>query len=270
MPELPEVETTRRGIAPHVVGKTIERLIVREPRLRWPVDPGLPAMVAERRIDSISRRGKYLLFNIGTGSLIVHLGMSGNLRIVDAEQPAGTHDHVDWRLDDGTCLRFSDPRRFGSLLFASAPLEHRLLRALGPEPLGDGFSGDYLYDCCRGRRTAIKQLIMNARIVVGVGNIYANEALFRARIHPFRAAGRVSRERTEHLVAAIRAVLCDAIEQGGTTLRDFVGGDGRPGYFSQSLCVYDRAGLACAECGRAVRRRVQGQRATYYCVDCQR
>jgi len=270
MPELPEVETTRRGLTPLVVGKTIHRLIVREPRLRWPVAPRLTAITTGKRIESILRRGKYLLFDIGDGSLIVHLGMSGSLSAVGAEQAIGPHDHFDVVMDDGVRLRFNDPRRFGCLLFAKSPLKHKLLRSLGPEPLGNEFSPEYLHATCQRRKAAIKQHIMNAHIVVGVGNIYASEALFRAGIHPLRAAGRISRVRIGQLVDAIQGVLGEAIEQGGTTLRDFVGGNGRPGYFKQSLSVYGRAGESCTRCGSEIRRCVQGQRASYYCVRCQR
>jgi formamidopyrimidine-DNA glycosylase len=270
MPELPEVETTRRGLEPHVVGRAIARVEVREPRLRWPVARRLPGALAAARIDSLERRGKYLLFGTGAGTLLVHLGMSGSLRYLPTAEVPGVHDHIDVHFAGGGSLRFNDPRRFGSFVLTAAPHRHPLLRELGPEPLGSGFTADYLWRASRGRRVAIKQHLMNGRIVVGVGNIYANEALFRAGIHPLRAAGRIARTRFEPLVDSVRAVLLDAIDDGGTTLRNFVGGDGRPGYFRQSLRVYERAGQPCSVCATPIERRVIGARATYYCPRCQR
>ena len=270
MPELPEVETTRRGLLPHVIGREIARVEVREPRLRWPVAKQLPRALARMRIDSLERRGKYLLFGTEAGTLLVHLGMSGSLRYLAAPAPPGTHDHIDVHFDGGGALRFNDPRRFGSFMLTTAPSAHPLLRNLGPEPLGDEFDADYLWHASRNRRVAIKQHVMNGRIVVGVGNIYASEALFRAGIHPRRLAGRISRARFEPLVSSIRDVLRDAIDEGGTTLRNFVGGDGKPGYFGGSLRVYDRDGSPCVNCGTAIERRVLGQRATFYCPRCQR
>jgi formamidopyrimidine-DNA glycosylase len=270
MPELPEVETTRRGIAAYVVGRTIARLEVREPRLRWPVAKALPRTLAAARIDSLERRGKYLLFGTAAGTLLVHLGMSGSLRYLPAPPAPGTHDHIDVHFDDGSALRFNDPRRFGSFTLTKAPSSHPLLKDLGPEPLGGEFDADYLWRKSRHRRVAIKQHLMNSRIVVGVGNIYASEALFRAGIHPRRMAGRIARARFEPLVTSIRDVLRDAIDEGGTTLRNFVGGDGEPGYFSASLRVYERDGSPCVVCGTEIERRVLGQRATYYCPRCQR
>lgn len=271
MPELPEVETTRRGLEPHVVGRSIERLEVREPRLRWPVPPSLGERVAGKRIDALRRRAKYLLFAVDGGALIVHLGMSGGLRFHPSDAPPpGTHDHFDLRFADGALLRYHDPRRFGSLHFTDAPERHPLLAGIGPEPLSPEFTAAYLAAASRGRKVAIKQLLMSSRIVAGVGNIYANEALYRAGIHPARPAGRIARPRFEALVAAIRDVLQDAIERGGTTLRDFAGSDGRPGYFQLDLDVYDRAGEPCRRCGATIRGRVLGQRSTYYCPGCQR
>ena len=270
MPELPEVETTRRGLEPHVVGRRIAAVEVREPRLRWRVPGDLPASLEGRRIEALGRRAKYLLFVVDDGTLLLHLGMSGSLRYLPKDEPLRPHDHVDIRLEGGGTLRFNDPRRFGSLHVTSAPREHPLLRDLGPEPLEPAFTADYLWQRARGRRVAIKQHLMNGRIVVGVGNIYASEALFRARIHPARAAGRVARARFPGLVDAVRAVLAEAIGHGGTTLRNFVGGDGRPGYFRQSLSVYERENAPCPACGTAIRRTVLGQRATYYCPRCQR
>lgn len=269
MPELPEVETTRRGIAPLIEDAVIERVIVRDRRLRWPVPPDLEHRLAGARIQSVQRRAKYLLLRLDDCELIVHLGMSGSLRFLEDRTPPGAHDHIDWVFANGT-LRLNDPRRFGCVLLANKADRHRLIANLGPEPLEADFSLDYLQQACRGRRVAIKQLLMNAHVVVGVGNIYANEALFRAGIHPRRAAGRISRDRLQRLITAVREVLNESIEHGGTTLRDFVGGDGRPGYFRIELKVYERAGDACERCGTPIRRIVQGQRATYYCARCQR
>lgn len=270
MPELPEVETTRRGLEPLLVGQSIMNLEVREPRLRWPVDPSLPARLRNERIVSVERRGKYLLIATRNGCLIWHLGMSGSLRYLNDPGVPQSHDHLDLVLSTGACVRFNDPRRFGSVHFSDAPENHWLLASLGPEPLSDDFSGYHLWRSARGRRVAIKQHIMNSRIVTGVGNIYANEALFRSRIHPRRAAGRISRQRLDALAASIKHVLADAIRAGGTTLRDFVGGDGRPGYFQQTLAVYGRGGEPCRECAAPLKQVVIGQRATYYCPRCQR
>jgi formamidopyrimidine-DNA glycosylase len=270
MPELPEVETTRRGLLPHVVGRTISHVEVREPRLRWPVAKDLPRTLAGARIAQLARRAKYLLFATDAGTLLVHLGMSGSLRYLPVALAPAAHDHIDLHFEGGGALRFNDPRRFGSLILTNAPAAHPLLKDLGPEPLSDEFDADYLWRTSRNRRVAIKQHLMNCRVVVGVGNIYASEALFRAGIHPRRTAGRISRARFEPLVGAVRDVLCDAIDEGGTTLRNFVGGDGKPGYFRGSLRVYERDGSPCLRCGTAIERRVQGQRATYYCPRCQR
>jgi formamidopyrimidine-DNA glycosylase len=270
MPELPEVETTRRGLLPYVVGRAIARVEVREPRLRWPVAKHLPRALAKVRIGSLERRGKYLLFGTEAGTLLVHLGMSGSLRYLPAPSTPGAHDHIDVHFDDGGTLRFNDPRRFGSFTLTMAPKSHPLLKDLGPEPLGEEFTADYLWRASRNRRVAIKQHLMNGRVVVGVGNIYASEALFRAGIHPRRPAGRIARARFEPLVVSVRDVLRDAIEEGGTTLRNFVGGDGEPGYFRASLRVYERDGSPCVSCGTPIERRVLGQRATFYCPRCQR
>lgn len=270
MPELPEVETTRRVLAPHVLGRSIMAVEVREPRLRWPVARSLPRQLAEQRIDSLERRGKYLLFGTAAGTLLVHLGMSGSLRYLAEPHAHGAHDHIDVRFAGGGALRFNDPRRFGSFHLTARPLEHPLLKDLGPEPLGTDFDAQYLWRSCRNRRVTIKQHLMNGRVVVGVGNIYANEALFRAGIHPARQAGRIARARFEPLVAAVRDVLADAIEEGGTTLRNFVDGDGQPGYFRGSLRVYERNGAACLQCGGPIKRQVLGQRASYFCPRCQR
>ena len=270
MPELPEVETTRRGLAPLVTAHRIARLTVREARLRWPIARGLGKRVAGREVVALNRRGKYLLFELDQGCLLLHLGMSGSLRYLREPVPLRSHDHFDIVLDDGAMLRYNDPRRFGSLQFTTEPARHPLLRDLGPEPFADSFTGDYLWRVSRGRKTAIKTLVMNGHVVVGVGNIYANEALHRAGIHPARQAARVGRERLDRLCGEIRNVLEDALRSGGTTLRDFVGGDGKPGYFRQSLAVYERDGEPCRRCATPIRRRVLGQRATYYCPRCQR
>jgi len=270
MPELPEVETTRRGLAPHVVGRSIAAVEVRERRLRWPVAKTLAGKLAGQRIDALERRGKYLLFGTRAGTLLVHLGMSGSLRYLSDPPAHGPHDHVDLLLAGGGCLRFNDPRRFGSWVLTSRPEAHPLLKPLGPEPLSDDFTAEYLASACRGRRVAIKPHLMNGRVVVGVGNIYANEALYRAGIHPLRAAGRIARARFEPLVESVRAVLLDALAEGGTTLRNYVDGDGNPGYFRQSLNVYERAGEPCRRCGARIAERVIGQRATYFCPRCQR
>ena len=271
MPELPEVETTRRGLSPHLLGRTIDRVVIRERRLRWPIPEDLEQLLEQQVIRDLRRRGKYLLMDTGQGSALWHLGMSGSLRLLPAHQPPDKHDHVDILLDSALCLRYHDPRRFGSLLWAGeSPEDHPLLRHLGPEPLDDGFSGDSLHRAARGRAVAVKHLIMDSRVVVGVGNIYANEALFLAGIRPGRPAGKISRPRYRKLAEAIREVLREAIAAGGTTLRDFVDGNGQPGYFSQSLRVYGRAGLACGRCAGTVHLQQLGQRATYFCPRCQR
>jgi len=269
LPELPEVETSRRGIAPWIVDRKITAVTIRDRRLRWPVPRGLEARLVGRSIDSVGRRAKYLLINTDAGTAILHLGMTGSVFIVDRGTPAGIHDHFDIDFDSGKALRFRDPRRFGSLFFSKRPLEHPLLANLGPEPLGDDFDGDYLWRRSRNRRVSVKQFIMNAGIVVGVGNIYASESLFLAGINPKRAAGRISRQRYAALAEAIRDVLARSIEAGGTTLRDFYGGDGKPGYFRHKLEVYDRAGEHCRQCDTVIRSIVQGQRTTYYCKTCQ-
>jgi formamidopyrimidine-DNA glycosylase len=271
MPELPEVETTRRGIESHVVGRRIRRLLVHDERLRWPVDPKIARAVEGSAVRRAGRRAKYLLIETETGTLILHLGMSGSLRVLPAATPRIVHDHVDIELDSGNTLRFNDPRRFGSLLFtAGDPALHPLLRSLAPEPLEDDFNGDYLYRVTRRRSVAIKLLIMNARLVVGVGNIYASEALFRARIRPRRGAKSLSRAECGRLARAIKATLALAVKVGGTTLRDYVGADGNPGYFRQRLYVYERAGKPCRVCRRPIRHFTQGQRSTYWCAHCQR
>jgi len=270
MPELPEVETTRRGIEPHVVGCKVRKVIVRERALRWPVPARLQSELSGQYIDSVDRRGKYLLLKTSAGTAILHLGMSGSLRVVDSAQRAGKHDHVDIALEGNTSLRLTDPRRFGSIHWTRRePLQHPLLVNLGPEPLTDDFDGDYLYTQAVGRRVAVKQFLMDSHTVVGVGNIYANESLFLAGIHPQRAAGRISRSRYGRLATAMKRVLEESLQQGGTTLRDFRNGDGKPGYFKQYLRVYGREGQPCLTCHQPLRQRQQGQRSTYFCPRCQ-
>jgi len=270
MPELPEVETTRRGIEPHLQGKIISALVVRQPKLRWPIPSKLGELIKGQRISAVERRGKYLLLHTTPGAVMIHLGMSGSLYLVPTNQPAAYHDHVDLQLDSGMALRLTDPRRFGSVLWQPAGMQHDLLAKLGPEPLSDQFNADYLWQRCQGRKSAIKQLIMDSHVVVGVGNIYANEALFGAGIHPKRAAGRISKRRLTVFVKEIKQVLSRAIAQGGTTLKDFVGGDGKPGYFKQELQVYGRAGESCVKCRNSLKEIRLGQRSTVYCPECQR
>ena len=270
MPELPEVETTRRGIAPHLVGQRVSQVVARERRLRWPIPDDLDVRLSGQRIEGVERRAKYLLIKAEVGTLIAHLGMSGSLRLVPADQPVGKHEHVDIVLESGMALRYTDPRRFGALLWSDDPLSHVLLASLGPEPLSDAFDGERLYQMSRGRSMAIKPFIMDNAVVVGVVNIYAGGALFAAGIDPRRAAGAVSRARYMKLAVEIKRILAYAIERGGTTLRDFVGGDGKPGYFQQELFVYGRGGEFCKTCGSTLREIRLGQRASVYCVRCQR
>lgn len=250
-------------------GRRLRRVVVRNPNLRWPVR--LPAEICGQRLQPIERRAKYLLLPLESGGLIVHLGMSGHLAMVPADVPAGKHDHVDVQLDDGSAVRFTDPRRFGSIHWQPHPLHgHWLLRDLGPEPLSTAFDGAHLAARCRARRLAIKLLLMDAKVVVGVGNIYANEALFLAGIRPRVAAGRVPRRRLDALAAEVKRTLRHAIARGGTTLRDFVGSDGRPGYFAQELAVYGRGGEPCRRCGAVLKEVRLGGRSTVYCPRCQR
>ncbi len=269
MPELPEVETARRGIAPHIEGETIAAIVIRDRRLRWPVSLDVDKQLPGATVTSVERRAKYLLINTSNGTAILHLGMSGHVHIVDCGTPASVHDHVDIEFSCGKALRLTDPRRFGSLHWCENPQEHALIRNLGPEPLGNDFNGQYLWSRSRGRRVAVKQFIMNAHVVVGVGNIYASESLFIAGIHPKRAAGRIALHRYKKLARAIKDVLERAIKAGGTTLRDFYGGDGEAGYFQQELEVYDREGEHCRVCNAPISAIVQGQRSTYYCMTCQ-
>lgn len=271
MPELPEVETTRRGIEPHLLGTTVTAVNIRQPKMRWPVPAHIADTLPGQSVLAVERRGKYLLIGFRPGTLLLHLGMSGSCRITPPETALRKHDHFILELDSGQQLRLHDPRRFGAVLWSNADDgEHELLSSLGPEPLGNEFSADYLHTSCKNRKCSIKQHIMNSHVVVGVGNIYASESLFLAGIHPKRAAGKISKERIIRLHDAIRQVLASAIEQGGTTLRDFVREDGQPGYFKQSLNVYDRAGQPCTVCGNEIKSFVLGQRSTYYCPQCQR
>ncbi len=270
MPELPEVETTRRGLSPLASGKTIESVIVRQPQLRWPI-PRIIAELHNAQILSITRRAKWLIWTLDQGHLLWHLGMSGSFRAWTSAPAPTPHDHVDIQLRDGHLLRYTDPRRFGALLWSqSDPRTHPRLRSLGPEPFADAFNGDYLHQLSRGRRAPVKSFIMDGRVVVGVGNIYACESLFGAHIHPGRSAGRISRERYRRLADEIVRVLSDAIELGGTSLRDFTVGDGTPGYFGQKLQVYGREGQPCVTCGTSIRRIIIGQRSTFFCPRCQR
>jgi formamidopyrimidine-DNA glycosylase len=271
MPELPEVETTLRGIAPHVLGQQIRAVVVRNSQLRWPVPEALRQELPGRRIERIERRGKYLLLSAGDACLLVHLGMSGSLRICSAYEPILKHDHIDIDLGQDRILRYSDPRRFGCMLWLKGdPFGHPLLQTLGPEPLSEEFTGATLFRGSRGRKVPVKSLIMDSHVVVGVGNIYANEALFMAGIRPDRAAGRIAAARYDLLAACIREILGRAIAMGGTTLRDFVGGDGKPGYFKQSLHVYGRGGQPCDRCGTVLTEIRIGQRSTVFCALCQR
>jgi formamidopyrimidine-DNA glycosylase len=271
MPELPEVETVCRGITPHVSGKTIQELILRAPTLRLPLDPQLCRTLPGQTVRRISRRAKYLVLDTDHGGLLIHLGMSGVLRILPAGATENKHDHVDLVFTDGVCLRFTDPRRFGVFVYSpDNPLDHPLLKNLGPEPLDNSFQGETLYRLSRRKLKPVKTFIMDQKIVVGVGNIYANEALFRAGIHPARAAGRIGQRRYQCLALAIKEVLTAAIRAGGTTINDFADSEGRPGYFRQELLVYGRASGPCRHCGRALHCCRIGQRSTFYCSNCQR
>lgn len=271
MPELPEVETTRRGIAPHIEQQTIRSVTLRHHQLRWPIPEDLPTFLPKQRVESVERRGKYLLLRCTKGTLIWHLGMSGSLRLVKPEEPDKLHDHIDILLNNDWILRYHDPRRFGALLWTEEdPLQHDLIKHLGPEPLEEAFTADYLFQRSRKKQQAVKTWLMDSKVVVGVGNIYANEALFDAGIRPTKAAGKLTKAACERLHEAVRRILASAIEQGGTTLRDFVGGDGKPGYFAQTLKVYGRGGEPCVVCGRTLKEERLGQRSTVYCRACQK
>ena len=271
MPELPEVETARRGIAPHLIGQRVAAVIVRQRQLRWPIPATLVNALPGQIIRAVERRAKYILIRTDAGTVLLHLGMSGSLRVLACHTPPQKADHVDIALGNGQCLRLRDPRRFGSLLWTTTdPMQHKLLRDLGPEPLGPDFNGDYLFEAARGRTLAARDFLMNTRVLAGVGNIYANECLFLAGIRPQRAAGRITRVHYERLAKAIRQTLLKAIRAGGTTLRDFQNADGLPGYFQQTLKVYGRGGEPCVRCGTLVRALKLGQRSAFYCRQCQR
>jgi formamidopyrimidine-DNA glycosylase len=273
MPELPEVEVVRRGLQARLPGAVVRHVEVRAPALRWPIPEGLPDRLCGRAPRVVERRGKYLLLRFDEGWLIVHLGMSGSLRFLEVAPPAGRHDHVDLAFDAGV-LRYHDPRRFGAMLWHPDTdgdvLRHPLLRGLGVEPFSDVFDGELLHRATRGRRVAIKQLLLAGRVVVGVGNIYASECLFRAGIRPSTPAHRLSRERCDRLAQAVRSTLADAIARGGSTLRDFVASDGSSGYFQLDCDVYGRVGQPCRHCAAPVRMRADQGRATYWCPRCQR
>jgi formamidopyrimidine-DNA glycosylase len=271
MPELPEVETTLRGIRPLLENSIIQAVSIRQRKLRWPVTHGLARRIRGEEILAVARRAKYLLLIFRHGTLMIHLGMSGRLRVLPVNVPPGKHDHVDFILTNRRVLRFHDPRRFGSVLWVRGdPLQSPQLAHLGPEPFDEEFCGQMLFKAARGRRVAVKNFIMDGRIVVGIGNIYANEALFRSGILPGRSAGRVALDRYQGLVVAIQDVLTEAIEAGGTTLRDYAQVSGDPGYFEQALQVYERVGQPCVRCKSTIRRKVISQRSSYYCKNCQR
>lgn len=270
MPELPEVETTRRGIEPYLTGKRVHQLIVRDSRLRWPIPADLAALIQGQTIRSVERRGKYLQLKFDSGTLLVHLGMSGSIRVlINTGSAPDKHDHVDLVMEGGARIRYNDPRRFGAWLWQPRDEGHMLLDSLGPEPLTEDFDSDYLFARSRKKKQPIKLFIMDSKVVVGVGNIYANEALFRSGIRPTLPAGKVSRARMSLLVDAIKTVLAEAINQGGTTLNDFTGADGKPGYFVQKLSVYGRTGKPCLQCGALLKEIRLANRSTVYCSQCQ-
>ncbi len=271
MPELPEVETTRLGLLPQVRGRSIIAVKVRDRRLRWPIPRGLERRLLGSKVSTISRRGKYLLWHLGEGFLLTHLGMSGSLRVVSDNAPPTRHDHVDLDFDNGKVIRYTDPRRFGAMLWIDGPRQqHPLLDSLGPEPLSAEFDGEHLFRASRGRTVSVKEFIMNSRVVVGVGNIYASESLFLAGIRPTRAAGRLSMQQYRSLAAAITATLERAIRAGGSSLRDYVQASGELGYFQVDASCYDREGLACRRCNGTIKAIRQGQRSTYFCPGCQK
>ena len=270
MPELPEVETTGRGVAPHIVGKKIKAVVVRHRQLRWPISTDFESNLFGECIESVTRRAKYLLIKTSSGTLIAHLGMSGNLRIVDATSPIKKHDHVDIVFDEQTILRFNDQRRFGALIWTTGDaMSHALLSHLGVEPLSSEFTGEYLFQLAQKRRVPIKTFLMNSHIVVGVGNIYANEALFMAGILPTCHAGELTLQACEKIVSCIQKVLASAIEQGGTTLRDFVNAQGKAGYFRQQLHVYGRGKMPCTHCSHPIQEIRLANRSTFFCANCQ-
>ncbi len=270
MPELPEVETTRRGIEPHICGQQITRVLVRNRQLRWPVPATLEKALTGMTVEDVDRRAKYLLFQTGKGTMILHLGMSGSLRIAKTGDKIRKHDHVEVKFANNRLLRLNDPRRFSSIHWTTSPCEeHWLLKPLGPEPLSNDLTADYLYHKSRNRKIAIKNFIMNSHVVAGVGNIYASESLFLAGIHPERDAGKVSKSRYGKLLTAVRQVLQAAIESGGSTLNDFIKPDGQPGYFQYHFSVYGKAGQPCGKCASPIKQIKLGQRSTFYCGKCQ-
>lgn len=271
MPELPEVETSKRGISPHILHQTVCNVIIRQKNLRWPITATLKKSIINQKITGIERRAKYILLHTDVGTVILHLGMSGSLRIVKNDSLANKHDHIDFQFDNGSTLRLHDPRRFGCVLWTTKNIaQHKLFIKLGPEPLHDSFTGNYLHTLSRKRRSPIKNFIMNSHNVVGIGNIYASEALFMARINPKILASRISSQRYTALVIAIKHILQQAIKQGGTTLKDFTQQDGKPGYFQQSLMVYGKTNHACPNCQHPIKQIIQQNRSTYYCSHCQR
>jgi formamidopyrimidine-DNA glycosylase len=271
VPELPEVETVRRGIEPLIVGRKIESVVCRVPRLRWDIPVDLEKHVSGQNIISVERRAKYLFLRLDRGTLVLHLGMTGILRVLGTETGLQKHDHFDLVFDNGNCLRLNDSRRFGAVFFIDGEIENNtLIMHLGPEPLSNDFNSKYLYELSRYRKVPIKNFLMDQKVVVGVGNIYASEALFLAGIDPRRSAGKISRKRYESLVTEIKLLLAKAIEQGGTTIRDFSGTDGKPGYFKQQLTVYGREEQPCVKCHAPIRKVRQGGRSTFYCPGCQK
>ncbi len=271
MPELPEVETSRCGIEPHLLNKKITGVIIRQHKLRWPIPKNLPTLATGKKILAVSRRAKYIYLQLENGNIIIHLGMSGSLRICTKKTPPEKHDHIDIIVTGNTVLRLRDPRKFGCVLWTASDInQHKLIKPLGPEPLEPDFDTDYLKSKASNRSCSIKSLIMNSHIVVGVGNIYASEALFRAGINPKVKAGKISRPRLQKLVDAIKQTLSEAIKAGGTTLRDFTASDGQPGYFAQKLLVYGREDEACTQCGAAIKQFSQQARSTFYCSNCQK
>lgn len=271
MPELPEVETSRCGIEPYLKNRTVKKIIIRQHKLRWPIPKNLPALAQQEKVLEVCRRGKYIYLKFSNGNIIIHLGMSGSLRICSSRTPAEKHDHVDIIMSNNKVLRFSDPRKFGCVLWAPGNINnHKLIKPLGPEPLEDNFDNQYLYNKANKRTCSIKSMIMNSHIVVGVGNIYASEALFRSGINPKCKAGKISKARLQKLVDAIKLTLKKAIKAGGTTLRDFTASDGQPGYFAQELLVYGRGGEPCKQCGGEIKQFTQQARSTFYCSRCQR
>ncbi|MCY7295762.1 bifunctional DNA-formamidopyrimidine glycosylase/DNA-(apurinic or apyrimidinic site) lyase [Alteromonas sp. a30] len=275
MPELPEVETTKRGIEPHLTSKHVSHVIVRQPKLRWPITDNLESILDGARLNTVERRAKYLLLTFekeGTaGALMIHLGMSGNLRVIQDDAAPQKHDHLDIVFEDETTLRYCDPRRFGCVLWLGEnPLSHNLLAHLGPEPLSESFNTDYLWQRSRGKSSAVKKFVMDQKVVVGIGNIYATEALFSAGIRPDKPASKVTKAQYQKFVSAAKLILENAIHQGGTTLKDFIGGDGKPGYFAQELLTYGRAGLPCITCNTTLKDIKLNNRASVYCPKCQK